>query len=59
MKVRSPSSCDHRKTFWVSPALISFKLVPTVWDDTRFLGGHPSTYVAIARRTGNAGISAC
>ena len=29
-----------------------FKNLPTVWDDTRVLGGHPGEFVAIARRRG-------
>jgi len=29
-----------------------FKNLPTVWDDTRVLGGHPGEFVAIARRSG-------
>ncbi len=28
------------------------KTVPTAWDETRFIGGTPETYVAIARRKG-------
>jgi alpha-glucosidase len=29
------------------------KMVPTAWDETRFIGGTPETYVALARRKGN------
>lgn len=29
------------------------RAVPTVWDDTRFLGGDPEGYVAIAKRKGD------
>lgn len=28
------------------------KIVPTAWDETRFIGGDPETYVALARRKG-------
>jgi alpha-glucosidase len=28
------------------------KTVPTAWDETRFIGGTPETYVALARRKG-------
>ena len=28
------------------------KMVPTAWDETRFVGGTPETYVALARRKG-------
>jgi hypothetical protein len=30
-----------------------FGQLPTVWDDTRLLGGYPADYVAIARRSNN------
>ena len=30
------------------------KLVPTAWDETRFLGGTPESYVTVARRKGNS-----
>jgi len=29
------------------------KIVPTAWDETRFVGGTPETYVALARRKGD------
>lgn len=29
------------------------KMVPTAWDETRFISGTPETYVALARRKGN------
>jgi len=29
------------------------KMVPTAWDETRFVGGTPQTYVAVARRKGD------
>jgi len=29
------------------------KMVPTAWDETRFIGGTPETYVALARRKGD------
>ena len=28
--------------------------MPTAWDETRFVGGTPETYVAVARRKGDA-----
>ena len=28
------------------------KIVPAVWDDIRFIGGYPSNYVAIVKRSG-------
>ena len=27
--------------------------VPTVWDDTRFRGGYPGEWIAVARRSGD------
>ncbi len=30
------------------------KAVPTSWDETRFIGGTPDSYVVLARRKGNA-----
>jgi alpha-glucosidase len=35
-----------------SPGMEWFKNLPTVWDDTKVLGGHPGEFVAIARRHG-------
>jgi alpha-glucosidase len=35
-----------------SPGMEWFKNLPTVWDDTRVLGGLPGEFVAIARRHG-------
>lgn len=45
--------CDHPKNILGQPGADFLKEVPTVWDDTRFLGGYPGTYVAIARRNGD------
>ena len=33
-------------------AIEFMKGIPTLWDETRFLGGYPGKYVAIARRSG-------
>ena len=30
----------------------SCKAVPTTWDETRVLNGHPTDYITIARRRG-------
>ncbi len=36
------------------PAVLEFlRRVPTAWDDTRWLGGAPGEWVAIARRRGD------
>jgi alpha-glucosidase len=45
--------CDHPKHILGQPGADFLKEVPTVWDDTRFIGGHPSSYVALARRSGD------
>lgn len=42
--------CDHPDNIRNKPGADFLKLVPTTWDDTRFLGGYPGKYVAIARR---------
>jgi len=42
--------CDHPDNIRNKPGADFLKLVPTTWDDTRFLGGYPGRYVAIARR---------
>ena len=44
--------CDHPDHILNQPGEEFIKAVPVEWDDTRFLGGHPSEYVAIARRNG-------
>jgi alpha-glucosidase len=45
--------CDHPDNIIGKPGADFLKIVPTVWDDTRFLGGYPGDWVAIARRSGN------
>lgn len=45
--------CDAPKHVLNQPGAGFLKHFPTVWDDTRFLGGYPGHYVAIARRHGN------
>jgi alpha-glucosidase len=44
--------CDHPDNIRNQPGSDFLKIVPTVWDDTRFLGGHPDDFVALARRNG-------
>jgi alpha-glucosidase len=36
-----------------SPGMEWFARLPTVWDETRVLGGRPGEFVAVARRKGN------
>lgn len=42
--------CDHPENILNKPGSDFLKIVPTVWDDTRFVDGHPEEYVALARR---------
>jgi alpha-glucosidase len=45
--------CDHPDHILNKPGADFLKIVPTVWDDTRFIGGYPGSYVAMARRSGD------
>jgi len=45
--------CDHPDHILNQPGADFLKIVPTVWDDTKFIGGYPGDYVAIARRSGD------
>ncbi len=44
---------DDPDTYANAPGFDFLKIVPTAWDETRFVGGTPDTYVAVARRKGN------
>ncbi len=44
--------CDHPNHIRNQPGADFLKIVPTVWDDTRFMGGYPGDFVAMARRSG-------
>ena len=44
--------CDHPDHYAGEPGADFLRLVPTVWDDTRFVGGYPGEYVALAKRSG-------
>ena len=44
--------CEHPRYASGQPGIDFLKLVPTVWDDTRFLGGYPGEYIAMAKRSG-------
>ena len=46
--------CDHPDNILNQPGADFLKLVPTTWDDIKFLGGYPGDYVAIAKRSGNS-----
>ncbi|HOS90020.1 MAG: glycoside hydrolase family 97 protein [Prolixibacteraceae bacterium] len=45
--------CDHPDHILNQPGSDFLKIVPTTWDDIRFLGGYPGDYVAIAKRSGD------
>lgn len=45
--------CDHPDNVLGQPGTDFLSKVPTTWDDTKFLGGYPGDYVAIARKSGN------
>ncbi len=44
--------CDHPDNYRGQPGLDFLKIVPTVWDDTKVLGGAPGEYVSIVRQSG-------
>jgi alpha-glucosidase len=44
--------CDHPDNILGQPGADFLKIVPTVWDDIKFLGGYPGDWVAIAKRSG-------
>jgi alpha-glucosidase len=45
--------CDHPGNILNQPGSDFLKIVPTVWDDIRFIGGYPGDYIAIAKRNGS------
>ena len=45
--------CDHPDNILNQPGADFLKVVPTVWDDIKFLGGYPGDWVAIAKRSGD------
>jgi len=45
--------CDHPDNILNQPGSDFLKIVPTTWDDIKFVGGYPGDYVAIAKRTGD------
>ncbi|MDR2862648.1 MAG: glycoside hydrolase family 97 protein [Puniceicoccales bacterium] len=46
--------CDHPSFVIGQPGSEFVKVVPTTWDDIKFVGGTPESYVAIAKRSGDA-----
>ncbi|MDD4921224.1 MAG: glycoside hydrolase family 97 protein [Bacteroidales bacterium] len=45
--------CDHPDNILNKPGADFLKIVPTVWDNTKFIGGYPGEYIAMARQNGN------
>jgi alpha-glucosidase len=45
--------CDHPRNILGKDGAEFLKIVPTEWDDTRFLQGSPDSYIAMAKRNGN------
>ncbi|HLP72897.1 MAG TPA: glycoside hydrolase family 97 protein [Bacteroidales bacterium] len=45
--------CDHPDNILNQPGSEFLKIVPTTWDNIKFLGGYPGEYVAIAKQNGN------
>jgi alpha-glucosidase len=45
--------CDHPDHILNQPGSEFLKIVPTTWDDIKFLGGDPEDWVAIAKRSGS------
>ena len=43
---------EHPKHVLGQPGANFLKVVPTVWDDTRFLSGYPGEYIVMARQSG-------
>ncbi len=46
--------CDHPDNILNQPGSEFLKIVPTVWDDIKFIGGYPGEYVTIAKRSGDS-----
>ncbi|HLN55605.1 MAG TPA: glycoside hydrolase family 97 protein [Bacteroidales bacterium] len=46
--------CDHPDNILNQPGSEFLKIVPTTWDDIKFIDGYPAEYVAIAKRSGDA-----
>jgi alpha-glucosidase len=44
--------CDHPDNIINQPGSDFLKVVPTTWDDIKFISGYPGDYVAIAKRSG-------
>ena len=45
--------CDHPDNILNQPGADFLKIVPTTWDDIKFISGYPGDYVALAKRNGD------
>lgn len=45
--------CDHPKHVLGQPGSDFLQIVPTVWDDTRFVDGYPGEFIVMAKRSGD------
>lgn len=45
--------CDHPDNILNQPGSEFLKIVPTTWDDIKFISGYPGEHVAIAKRSGD------
>lgn len=45
--------CDHPDNILNQPGSDFLKIVPTTWDDIKFIGGYPGDYIALAKRKGD------
>ncbi len=45
--------CDHPDHILNQPGSDFLNIVPTTWDDIRFIDGYPGEFVAIAKRSGD------
>ena len=45
--------CDHPDNILNQEGADFLNIVPTVWDDIKFISGYPGDYVAIAKRSGD------
>jgi alpha-glucosidase len=45
--------CDHPDHILNQPGADFMKIVPTTWDDIRFLSGYPGDHIALAKRDGD------
>lgn len=46
--------CDHPKHVLGQPGSDFLQIVPTVWDDTRFVDGYPGEFIVMAKRSGDS-----